>query len=173
MPSLLAQLAALLLGLLTGAMLLVGVSLVRYWSALEPLEFSQWFEDHSSLIGRLMVPLGSAATLSTVLAAALAGVRRLPGWRWLALSAAAALFIASIYPLYYASANAALGSDTLSPTEVTAELASWRSWHWARVVAGGVAFLAAIRAVAQQAHSPAAQQGRAVGRPQLTPIDPR
>ena len=67
---LLIQPAAFLLGLLTGAMLLIGVSLVPYWSSLEPLEFSRWFSAHSGLIGRLMVPLGALATVTVVLAVA-------------------------------------------------------------------------------------------------------
>ena len=102
-----------------------------------------------------MVPLGTLATGSVVLAAGLAGARRLPGWHWLAIAAASALFIAAIYPLYYTSANAALGSGALAPVEVTAELAQWRSWHWARIVAGAVAFLAAIRACSLSARPPA------------------
>jgi hypothetical protein len=167
MPSLLTQLAALLLGLLSGAMLLIGVALVPYWSALEPLEFSRWFAAYSPLIGRLMVPLGSLATVSVVLAAALARSRRLPSWPWLAVAAVSALFIAAIYPLYYTSANAALGSGTLAPDAVTAELARWRSWHWARTFAAGVPFVAVIRACSLHAGGamplPARMEGRAQG----------
>ncbi len=156
MPSLLAQLAALLLGLLTGAMLLIGISLVPYWTSLEPVEFSRWFAANSSLIGRLMVPLGSLATVVTVLAAVSAAVRRLPGWHWIATAAIAALFVAAIYPLYYTTANAALSSGALAPAEITAELARWRTWHWARIVAGAVAFVAAIRGCSLAARWPAA-----------------
>jgi hypothetical protein len=156
MASPLTQLATFLLGLLTGAMLLIGVALVPYWGSLEPLEFSQWFAAHSSLVGRLMVPLGSLATVSVVVAASLARARRLPSWRWLAVAAVSALLIASIYPLYYTSANAALGSGTLAPAEVTAELARWRFWHWLRTAAGAVAFVAAIRACSLHASPPAA-----------------
>jgi hypothetical protein len=158
MLSLLIQLAAFLLGLLTGAMLLIGVSLVPYWSSLEPLEFSRWFAAHSGLIGRLMVPLGGLATVTIVLAAGLAAVRRLPGRHWLALSAVSTLFIAAIYPLYYTTANAALGSGTLAPGEITVGLARWRAWHWARIIAGAVAFLAAIRACSLQARVPYANK---------------
>jgi hypothetical protein len=156
MPSLLTQLAALLLGLLTGAMLLIGVALVPFWSSLEPLELSRWFAAYSSLIGRLMIPLGSLATVSVVLAAGLARSRRLPSWPWLAVAAGSTLFIAAIYPLYYTSANAALGSSTLAPEAVTAELARWRSWHWVRIFAGVVAFVTVIRACSLQASAPAA-----------------
>ena len=146
MPNLVLQLAALLIALLTGAMLLIGVALVPYWSSLDPLEFTEWFAAHASLIGRLMVPLGSLATVTVLLAAGLARARRLPSWPWLAVAGAAALFVAAIYPLYYTGANAALGSGTLTPSEVTAELGRWRFWHWARILAGVVASAAAIRA---------------------------
>jgi Na+-transporting NADH:ubiquinone oxidoreductase subunit NqrB len=137
-------------------MLLIGVAIVPYWRSLEPLEFSQWFAAHATLIGRLMIPLGSLATLSVLLAASVAAVRRLPGWACLAVAAISAGFIAAIYPLYYSGANTALGSGTLAPAEITAELTRWRSWHWARIVAGVVAFLGAIRACSLQARGPAA-----------------
>ena len=156
MPLLLTQLAAVLLGLLTGAMLLIGVALVPYWSSLEPLEFSAWFAANVELIRRLMVPLGGLATLSVVLAATLAAVRRLPSWSWLAVAALSALFVAASYPLYYANANAALVSGTLEPSEISALLGRWRFWHWVRTVAGAVAFLATIRACSPRAQSTAA-----------------
>jgi len=156
MSRIITQLAALLLGLLTGAMLLIGVSLVPYWASLEPLEFSRWFAAHSSFIGRLMVPLGSLATVMTLLAAGVAATRDLPGSRWLALAAVSVLFIAAIYPLYYTDANAALGSGALGAAEITAELERWRSWHWARIAAGAVAFLAAIRACSSNVRMSAA-----------------
>lgn len=156
MPSsVVTQLATLLLGLLTGAMLLIGVALVPYWRSLEPLEFSRWFGAHASLIGRLMIPLGILATLSVVLAAALARSRGSAGWPWLAAAAVAALFVAAVYPLYFTGANAALGSGTLAAGEVTAELARWRSWHWGRTLAGGLAFVAAIRACSLRTGAPA------------------
>jgi hypothetical protein len=147
------QLAALLLGLLTGAMLLIGASLVPHWISLEPLEFTRSFPASSERIGRLMLPLGGLATVTVVLAAWLAAVRRVPGRNSLALAAVSALFIGAVYPLYFSSANAALGSGTLSPEEVTMELARWRTWHWARTTAGAVAFAAAIHALGRATDS--------------------
>jgi hypothetical protein len=158
MTSLFAQLAAVLLGLLTGAMLLIGVALVPWWSSLDPLAFSAWFAAHASLIGRLMVPLGGLATLSILLAFGVAARRRAPGWQGLGVAAAGALFVAAIYPVYYTDANAALASGSLTPAEITAELARWRAWHWARVFAGALAFASAVHACARpgQAGSAAA-----------------
>ena len=85
-----------------------------------PLEFSAWFAANAHFIGRLMIPLGSVAVPTLLLAAAWAGARRSPGWRWLAFAAVPALFIGLVYPLYYTGANAALGS----PPTAIAEAAS-------------------------------------------------
>jgi hypothetical protein len=89
MASLLAPLAAFPLGLLTGAMLVIAVALVPFWQSIDPLGLSRWFAAHSGRIGRLMVPLGGLAVLTTVLAAVVARAARAPGWPWLAAAALA------------------------------------------------------------------------------------
>ena len=49
----LGQLAALLLGLLAGAMLFIGVVLVPFWHALPPAELRGWFARHAGRTGAL------------------------------------------------------------------------------------------------------------------------
>jgi hypothetical protein len=141
----LALVAALALGLLAGAMLLIAVALVPYWTSLEPAEFARWFRDHASLIGRLMIPLGVAAAALTALAAWLA--RPAPASRWLLLAAGLATVVGALYPVYFSAANASIASGALAPDEVAAELRRWRTWHAVRTAAGLAAFLAALRAL--------------------------
>jgi hypothetical protein len=62
--------ALLLLGLFTGAMLVIGVSFVGYWQSLEPSAFLNWFAANADRIGGLMLPLGAAATLAALGSAA-------------------------------------------------------------------------------------------------------
>src|SRR5918992_3224736 len=44
-------LSVLSFGLLTGAMLLIGVSIVGFWKSLTPSEFVSWFASYSSRLG--------------------------------------------------------------------------------------------------------------------------
>lgn len=134
--------AVLLMGLLTGAMLLISVVIVPFWRGLPADEFVLWFTSHAPTIGGLMVPLGAGGVLCTIVAAV---VGRRQGARaallfWVA--AGAALVCGATYPIYYTEANAALGSGALPPVEVATELARWQVWHWVRIAAGGIAFAA-------------------------------
>jgi len=145
--SVFAHLAAASLGLLAGAMLLIAVAIVPYLTSLEPLEFARWFREHSPLLGRIMLPLGVSATVLALAAAALVPLLSSPQLPWLAAAAALAVAVAAVYPLYFTRANASLAGASLGPSEVSGELRRWRTWHWARTVAGTLAFLAALRAL--------------------------
>ena len=63
-------LTCLVLGLLSGGMLVIGVSLVSFWKSLAPSDFQAWFAAHAHLVGRLMIPLGVGAIAVTVAAGA-------------------------------------------------------------------------------------------------------
>jgi hypothetical protein len=52
-------LSVLSFGLLTGAMLLIGISIVGFWKSLTPSDFVSWFASHSSRLGVIMIPLGA------------------------------------------------------------------------------------------------------------------
>src|SRR4029453_2972754 len=102
--SILLMLTCLLLGLLTGAMLVIGVSLVSFWRGLSPSDFQVWFASHSHLIGRLMIPLGIGG-LAVSVAAAIAGWRSSVARRWLLIAAVSAISVMVTYPLFFATAN--------------------------------------------------------------------
>jgi len=68
--------AAAALGLLSGAMLLIGVAVVPFWLSLQPSEFARWFREYSPLLGRLMLPLGVCATVLAIVAAFITGAAR-------------------------------------------------------------------------------------------------
>ena len=48
--------ALVLLGLLAGAMLVIGVAFVGYWRTLAPAVFLDWFALHAERIGSVMLP---------------------------------------------------------------------------------------------------------------------
>lgn len=148
MAVLFAFLAVATLGLLAGGMLLIAVAIAPFWASLEPAEFVRGFRESAPLIGQIMFPLGASSTILVVAAAGLARRASSPSLPWFALAAVLAVVVAGTYPLYFASANAALAEGSLDASQVAAELSRWRSWHWARTGAGVVGFLAALRGLA-------------------------
>lgn len=147
------QLAVVAIGLVSGAMLLIGVSWVQYWRSLEPAAFLAVFASAAPRIGGVMVPLGFGAVLLSV-AAALASWRRGGSERaWLGLSAALMLVIGAIYPIYYTETNAAFGSGSFPLSQVGPELARWETWHWVRTGCGTLAFVSAVVGLSRRAAS--------------------
>jgi hypothetical protein len=143
--SILLMLTCLLLGLLTGAMLVIGVSLVSFWKSLSPGDFQVWFATHSHLIGRLMIPLGIGG-LAVSVAAVIAG------WRssargWLLTAAVSAMGVMVTYPLFFATANETFVRGGLADTAARSLLDRWAAWHWLRTGLGAVGFVAALRAL--------------------------
>lgn len=136
------------LGLLTGAMLLIGGAIVPFWSSLEPAAFAEWFARNSGYLGNVMVPLGGLTLLLALVAAAGAWRARRPERRHFAATAALTAVVALIYFVEHASLNARIASGTLTPDEVASALESWRAWHWLRTAAGAAGFLTALAGLA-------------------------
>jgi Domain of unknown function (DUF1772) len=143
--SILLILTCLLLGLLTGAMLVIGVSIVSFWKSLSPSDFQVWFATHSHLIGRLMIPLGIGG-LAVSVAAVIAG------WRssargWLLIAAVSAMGVMVTYPLFFATTNETFVRGGLADAAARSLLDRWAAWHWLRTGLGAVGFVAALRAL--------------------------
>jgi hypothetical protein len=144
---LLQDLALLLLGLLAGAMLLIGVAFVGYWRSLDAPAFLDWFAAHADRIGALMIPLGAAATLATLAAA---GATWSAGGRartWSLAAAALAVAVVVVYFAAHAPRNAAFAARETPPPHVATELTAWARWHWIRVILGVAAFSAQLLVV--------------------------
>jgi anthrone oxygenase-like protein len=140
-------LACLVLGLLAGGMLVIGVALVSFWKSLSPAEFQAWFAAYAHLIGRLMIPLGSASVASTLAALVAARSGPLTRRRWLLVATLSAIGVMVTYPIFFASANALFERGGLSDPDVRSLLDRWATWHWVRTVLGIVGFGAALRAL--------------------------
>src|SRR5262245_36425013 len=147
LASALMMLACLVLGLLSGGMLVIGVAFVSFWKSLSPSDFQVWFASYSHLIGRLMIPLGAGSVAAAVatLAAGWSGAptRR----RWLLIAALSAIGVMVTYPIFFAGANDAFVRGGLSDPAVRSLLDQWALWHWVRTGLGIVGFFAALRAL--------------------------
>ena len=139
------------LGLLAGAMLLIGGAIVPYWFSLDPPAFAAWFTRNSSFLAAVMVPLGGTTVLLSLATALSSWRSRSPARSYFATAAALAGVVALIYLVEHVSLNADIGSGSLSPAELVSARESWRAWHWARVGAGVLGFLAGLVGLAQPA----------------------
>jgi hypothetical protein len=153
------DIALLVLGLFTGAMLVIGVSFVGYWQSLEPSAFLNWFAANADRIGGFMLPLGAAATLAALGSAAVTWSSGDRARWWSTASAVLTVSILVVYFVVHAPRNAAFsqrvlherrgGSAGMLSERVAGELETWARWHWVRVLLGVAAFwtqLVAIRA---------------------------
>jgi hypothetical protein len=97
-------LSVLSFGLLTGAMLLIGISMVGFWKSLTPSEFVSWFAANSSRLGTVMIPLGAITLLLSLGAVDVSW--RSQSKRWPLIAALCALCVMITYPVFFAGANA-------------------------------------------------------------------
>jgi MFS family permease len=147
LASVLMMLACLVLGLLSGGMLVIGVAFVSFWKSLSPSDFQAWFASYSHLIGRLMIPLGAGGVAVTV--AALVTGWSDPATRrtWLLVAAFSAIGVMVTYPIFFAGTNESFERGGLSDSTVRFLLDRWAMWHWIRTALGTVSFIAALRAL--------------------------
>jgi hypothetical protein len=134
-------------GLLTGAMLLIGTSIVGFWKSLTPTEFVSWFASHSDRLGAIMIPLGAITVLLSLAAAAISWRSSVNQRRFAMIAALCALSVMVSYPVFFAGANASFIAGGLSDAAVRALLDKWAVWHWGRTLLGLAGFIAAILAL--------------------------
>jgi Domain of unknown function (DUF1772) len=138
-------LSVLSFGLLTGAMLLIGISIVGFWKSLTPSDFVSWFAAHSSRLGTVMIPLGAMTLLVSLGAVGVSWRSR--SRRWALIAALCALCVMATYPVFFAGANASFITGALSDSAVRTLLDKWAAWHWGRTLLGLAGFLAATLAL--------------------------
>lgn len=140
------KIAAVLLGILSGGLLLLALGFLPYWRSLDPAEFTQLFSANVPLIASAMKPIGFSATIVTWLATGLAVWKKLPMQRWLIAASLFTLCMIATFPLYFAGTNAALAQGAMSATEITETLGQWQVVHWVRTIAAIAACFCAVSA---------------------------
>jgi Domain of unknown function (DUF1772) len=140
-------LTCLVLGVLAGGMLVIGVSLLRFWQSLSPSDFQAWFASHAHLVGRLMIPLGVGGIAIKVAAVVACWRGSAMARRWLLVAAGSAMGVMVTYPLFFGATNEAFVRGGLSDSAARALLDRWVTWHWCRTGLGALGFIAALRAL--------------------------
>jgi Domain of unknown function (DUF1772) len=145
-----ALLSAVLVGLLTGGMVLIEVVLLPFWRSVPPEEFRRWFTANAPRIRALMVPLGAAAGAAGVATAVTeASASRRPGPASLT-AAVATIGVVAVTVAVNEPANARFTGGSLTDAETRDLLASWARWHHVRVGLGVVAAVAAAAALGRR-----------------------
>jgi hypothetical protein len=145
-----AQLSAVLAGVMAGGMVLIQVVLLPFWRGLPPADFRQWFTENSGRIRTLMVPLGAAAG---VVSAGSAVARVAGGRRGSGASVAAAVATAGVIAITVTvnePANHRFTGGGLTDAETTDLLRRWARWHLVRVALGVAATVAATSALRER-----------------------
>jgi hypothetical protein len=122
-------------GMLTGAILLIKLVLVPFWRGVPPREFRTWFGAHSHRIRALMVPLGAAgvgtAAATAVVEASTEGARGTS-----AAAAAASAGVVAITLQVNEPANEKFEQIDFDDAETSALLERWARWHDLRIALG-------------------------------------
>jgi hypothetical protein len=144
----LAYASALLLGLLSGAMLLIAVSFVPFWRGLAPAEFRSWFSVNSPAIAALMFPLGTSSAIASITAWMFAAAKAARRWHLYAMLCALGVVLVTL--VINEPANRLFAEPgALNDDETSALLTRWIAWHWVRLLLGMGAFYAAVSALAE------------------------
>jgi hypothetical protein len=145
----LAQASALLLGLLSGAMLLIAVSIVPFWRGLAPAEFRTWFSANSASIGALMFPLGMSSAVASITAWMFAVGKAARRWHLYAMLGTLGVVLVTL--AINEPANRLFAEPgALNDEDTSALLTRWIVWHWIRLLLGMGAFYAAVCALMEQ-----------------------
>src|SRR5262245_7733509 len=136
-------LSVLSFGLLAGAMLLIGISIVGFWKSLTPSEFVSWFASHSDRLGDIMIPLGSITVLVSLAAVAVSWRSGSKQRQLAVIAALCALLVMGSYPVFFAETNASFIAGGLSDSAVRAFFDKGAVCHWGRTLLGLFGFVAA------------------------------
>ena len=137
----------LILGLLSGALLLLATGLVPYWQSLDPNPVTPIFKEQSQFIAAAMMPLGFAAAGVTWLATLFALWKKHESRYWLIAASVCALCMLTTFLLYFKETNSALASGSIAVADIPDVLSTWGFVHWMRTIAAILGCLCAIKAV--------------------------
>jgi class 3 adenylate cyclase len=145
---LLPALAAVSSGLLTGAMLFIGLSVTPWARSLPPDEFNEWIWSYDLAMQRVLLPMVLVATLLALGALLVSRGYGAACRRRLLLAAVCLAATWAPDPGRIAPMGPAFAAPTvLSRRQETAVLGHEIGWHWLRVILDLTAFLATLSAL--------------------------
>ncbi len=145
--SVVALMAAVALGLTTGALLAEGAVLVPFWRSLPAENFLSWYRLHAVLLQKFFGPLEVAAAILTAVAAALSRIRADRRSLILVMATLFAVAVLAVFPIYFQRVNASFAAGTIATDQVAEELRRWSRWHWFRTIMAMAGFVFSLAAL--------------------------
>jgi Domain of unknown function (DUF1772) len=136
----LSSIAAFVLGLLAGSLLLEALVLVPFFKKLNPEEFFSFHPIFGRQLFRYFAPLTSLAVFTPCISAIWAGGSNIG----LNISAATSLIVLLFFPFYFKGANDAFSNGQVSAGELPDRLAQWGKVHNVRTMIAMAAFGSAV-----------------------------
>ena len=139
--------AAVALGLTTGALLAEGAILVPFWRSLPAERFLSWYRLHAALLQKFFGPLEVAAAILTAVAAALSRISADRRSLFLVMATLFAIAVLAVFPIYFQRVNASFAAGTIATDHVAEELRRWSRWHWFRTIMAMAGFVFSLAAL--------------------------
>jgi class 3 adenylate cyclase len=141
-------LSAVSTGLLTGAMLFIGLSVVPWLRSLPLSELQRWAWSYGPVMRRVMLPMEAFTTLLALATLLFSRGYGFACRRWLMVGAGCLVTTSVLQWAWAAPIDGALGGSTpLSRHERNILVGREFRWHWLHVALGFAAFLAALSAL--------------------------
>lgn len=142
--SILQAISIVSIGLLVGALLTEACLLVPYWRSLQADRFHEHYRDLHPRLYRYFTPLTAASLIASL---ACAGASIAANHRNLVMTVVAGLLMVSVvatHEVYFKKANTQFAQGALREDDLSAELARWSMWNWARIGLASMALVASI-----------------------------
>jgi len=138
-----AEVAVALIGILAGALVVVGAPLGGFWQSVDPQALHDLFLRHAESVNAIVIPIAYVAAFVTVLTATAKWAAHAANRGWFLVAAALVVVVVAMQPLYFGPATAAVANA--APGDIAQTLGGWRDFHWLRVAICLAALIAAIR----------------------------
>jgi hypothetical protein len=125
-------LSVISLSLFSGAFIFIALVVVKFWQSVEPEVFLSWMSDHVFRFPILMVPLNMISLVLTTAAFGSAWKSQPSSRLALGLSSICIFACTLTFAIYFAGANEAFLSRTISLPKISTALNTWATWHWLR-----------------------------------------
>ncbi|MFS4418513.1 hypothetical protein [Maribacter sp. 2307ULW6-5] len=118
----------------SGAFLFIAVTIVPFWSSLEPSGVNAWYATYFWRFPTIMVPLNLLTFIAIAIGTYRAHKVKSPNVKLWYLAFVAIFLCSLTYPLIFDGANKTMMSPNANLQEVAASFQKWVDWHRVRTL---------------------------------------
>lgn len=134
-------------GIFVGSQITEGVLIVSYWKSLSVEEFYEYYTMFGPAIGRFYTILTIIAVLISTSISIYSYFIKSPALKYALVSTFFAFLFLSLFYIYFKDANQQFYDAAFNAIQLKAELETWESWHWLRVIFETLALIFLIIAI--------------------------